>query len=124
MIEVSLNVKGLDKAIARLTRLERKIRRISIQELFSETMERLHRFAVDVSPFGTGAYQSAHRLVVGRSRATLSIDPTARNPVSGELVTRYAAAVEAEHQVYARTAAKARALGPTMAKKIHRILQE
>ena len=124
MIEVSLNVKGLDKALARLTRLERKIRGVSIQDLFSETMERLQRYAVSISPFGTGAYRGAHRLAIERSKATLSIDPTARNPVSGELVTRYAGAIEDRHEVYGRTAARAKALGPAMAKKIHRVLQE
>lgn len=120
MITVSLEVKGLDQALARLSKVERNIRGLSAQTAFGDAMSSLHRFAVSISPVVTGAYQGSHRLVVSRMTATLSIDPAARNPVSGESVERYAAAVEERHNVYGRTAAEAERMADKIAKDILR----
>jgi hypothetical protein len=65
------------------------------------------RCAVSISPVVTGAYRGAHTIVQEGDKAILTIDQRAINPQSGVPVTRYAAAVEARHQVYGRTASEA-----------------
>jgi len=66
-------------------------------------MEHLQRYAAGISPVLTGSYAGSHQVSVSGRTVALGIDPTARNAVSGELVERYAGAVEELHQVYART---------------------
>jgi len=62
------------------------------------------RYAMSISPVDTGAYKGSHIAEVEGVMATLKIDPLARNPRSGVLVTRYAGAVEEHHHIYERTA--------------------
>jgi len=70
-------------------------------------MEGLQRFAVGISPVVTGSYAGSHRVSVSGETVKLSVDPTARNTKTGQLVQRYAGAVEERHQVYTRTWAEA-----------------
>ena len=65
-------------------------------------MEDLQRFVVGISPVVTGSYAGSHRLSVSGREVKLSIDPSSRNIKTGQLVQRYAGAVEERHQVYAQ----------------------
>ena len=120
-MKITLEVRGLSEATRRLTRMERKTRGLRAIDVFGEAMGEIHRFAISVSPYATGAYQWAHRIVMGKEKATLSIDPAARNPDSGQPVIRYAGAVEDMYQVYGRTAAVASSLAN---RATRRIIQE
>lgn len=101
---MTVEVTGLDTVLARLERLGIRVSRADVwRGVLGGTVRSLQRFAVDISPVVTGSYQSSHQTVVRGMTATLSIDPTARNVVTGDLVTSYAGSVEERHQVYKRT---------------------
>ena len=83
------------------------------------------RFACSISPVITGRYRGAHELILSGKRATWHVSPTARNVMTGMLVSEYAAAVEARHQVYARTAAHLDAeLDRVTARLVERLLDD
>lgn len=101
---IELTVTGVDELLEYLDTVKG---RLSSSEFWTAELaamlEEARRFASDISPVVTGSYAGAHRVVTGNMYAELSIDPRARNTVSGDPVTRYAAAVEEKHQVYGRT---------------------
>lgn len=117
-MKITLETRGLAEATRRLSRMERKTRGLTARDVFGEALEEVHRFAVSVSPYDTGAYQGAHRMAIGKDKAVLSIDPAARNPRTGHPVTRYAGAVEDMYQVYGRTAAVAGSLSERVTRRI------
>ena len=100
-----IEVEGMEEAQAYLAKLKA---RLSDDRTWTGPLKRFGvvavQFARSISPVVTGSYQASHRAAVERKTLTISIDPAARNTVSGTLVTRYAGPVEKRHQVYARTA--------------------
>lgn len=95
--------------------IKRLINRLSSGKFWNKELGDLakdaRRYAADISPVATGSYRDAHEVAIGDRKATLTIDPTARNIKSGGLVSRYAADVEAKHQVYGRTGAYVARIG-------------
>ena len=120
MIQVQLEVRGLKEATARLSRMERRVKGLSADKVAGKAMASLQRYAAGISPVVTGAYQGSHMVTMDRWKATLSIDPSATNPTSGVLVTRYAGAVEDRYAVYGRTGEMAAGMADQIAEEIAR----
>lgn len=104
-MSIELIIEG-DQAI--IDRLNEIVEQMSSgpywQRKLVDVMEKGRRYAVSISPVITGAYADSHEVVQNDMGATIRVNPDARNPTSGERVTRYAGIVERRHTVYARTA--------------------
>lgn len=65
-----------------------------------------HRYLVTITHVDIGAYKASHRMELTDVRGTITPDPKAVNPESGELVITYAEIEEGrggEHAVYEKT---------------------
>lgn len=98
---IELTIEGLEEVEAFLQDVITKLKSETVWDLES-LMGEARRFAAEISPEVTGSYKAAHRVVVSQNQVMLGIDPSARNRVTGGLVSRYAADVENRHQVYAK----------------------
>lgn len=99
-----IRVEGMEEAQAFLQKLKVKVSSDATwQRPLGGFGLQLERYASSISPVVTGSYAGAHRATVDGKTLELSIDPGARNSVSGVPVIRYAGPVEERHQVYART---------------------
>lgn len=120
-MEVQIEIEGEIKAGAMLDRIKRRAASDAVwQAGLAPGMEEIKRFAMSVSPVLTGSYRASHRVAMAGKTATLSIDSLARNVKSGVPVTRYAMAVEEQHEVYAQTADVARRMAPRIAENVKR----
>ena len=107
-----IQVEGLEEARVYITGL--KMTDADWLEPLEKLGQGLRRYTASISPVITGSYRDSHRAVVDGSTMTLSIDPMARNTVSGGLVTRYAGPVEQKHQVYGSAFVRAVRMAVTM----------
>jgi len=122
-VSISLQIEGLEEVQVYLDDLVVKLESSEFWDPeLAGILEEARRFAASISPVVTGSYRAAHRVVVGNMRATLSIDPAARNSATGTPVSRYAANVEERHGVYARTFAYTERLAVRGAEAIGRNL--
>jgi len=74
--------------------------------MIERLIEDLKQYAISITPFQTGSWQSAHEVEVTDNTAVLYIDPNVVNVVTGEPVISYASAYEeegGERAIYKRT---------------------
>lgn len=101
MSEITLTISGVREARSFLVGIgERADSEAFWNAALGQMMEETRRFAADISPVITGSYRAAHTVTVASLSAIMTIDPSARNTVSGVPVTQYAWPVEDRHQVY------------------------
>jgi hypothetical protein len=114
-----IQIDGMEEALDRLEVIERKAKVADLYDVFAPWMNDLVEFTRMISPVITGSYQASHRWeFTGRFTATQTIDPTARNTMSGVLVTSYAGNVEGNHEVYRQAFQHISRMAPEIADSI------
>ncbi len=118
MSDVKVTIQGLQEA------QDRNARRFAAMQpdgKFGEVIKGAtvegHRYAVSVTHVDTGSLRASHRMQMDGLTGTVYIDPSARNPRSGQLTSVYGPHEHnrgGEHAFYTRTRVEA---GPRIVKR-------
>lgn len=118
MLAIKNTIEGLQEAQDANIRLIEALKpKGAAGEAVKFVTTQAHRYLVGVTHVESGAYKASHRMKVTDVRGQIFIDPTARKPRTGQIVSKYAKDEEARggsHAAYQRTIDEA---GPALVKQ-------